>query len=357
MAEDRSSKTEKPTPKRLSDARSKGQVSKSMEINSCVVLLAAVFTIYFASSYMYSHLAGLLTRTFSNVAQTSLEGPDLFVFLLDNLWAVGALLAPLVIMVAIAGLAANLLQIGPLFTVHPLQPSLSKLNPISGLSRLFSARSLMELFKSLVKIAIIGSIAYLTIRKELINLVPLGDASPEQIWQFMLALAFEIFLKTCWALLVLALLDLAFQKWQHVRDLRMSREEIKEEMKQTEGDPLVKARIRSVQRDTARRRMMAAVPKADVVVTNPSHLAVALLYEVKKAEAPVVVAKGRALVAEKIKSTARAHGVPIIEDKPLAQALYKMVEVGQTIPVLFYQAVAEVLAAVYRLKGKSVYGR
>ncbi|MEW5723324.1 MAG: flagellar biosynthesis protein FlhB [Thermodesulfobacteriota bacterium] len=357
MAEDRASRTERPTGRRLQQAREKGQVSKSMEVNTCLVLLTAAFTLFFAGPWMYRHLFELLRSVFTHLAQTSLEGQDLHAFLLDMLEKTALLAAPLMILISAVGVTGNLLQIGgPVLSTHPLQPQLSKIDPIAGLTRLFSTKSLVELGKSILKIAIIAATAYLTIRGEMDNLVHLGDLPPARIGYFTVALAFEIFLKTCWILVFLAVLDLAFQKWHFTRDMMMTKEEVKEELKQTEGDPLVRSRIRSVQRDLARKRMMARVPEADVVVTNPVHLAVALLYDAKKNDAPVVVAKGQALMAERIKQIAKENDVPVVEDKPLAQALFKAVEIGQEIPVLFYQAVAEILSYVYRLKGKVVHG-
>ena len=264
-------------------------------------------------------------------------------------------MAPVFVAVAGAALLINVLQVGVNFTSKPLIPKLSKLNPISGVARLFSMRSLNELFKSILKIAIIATIAYVTIRGKMDRLVLMVEMTPAQIGYGAMALAFEIFVKTVMALAILAFLDFAFQKWQFLQDMKMTKEEVKEEWKQTEGDPHVKARIRSLQREASRKRMMSSVPQADVVVTNPTHLAVALSYDSDKASAPIVVAKGRALLAEKIKQIARENNVPIVEDKPLAQALYKQVEVGEVIPILFYQAVAELLAYVYKLKGRPVY--
>ena len=251
---------------------------------------------------------------------------------------------------------ANWLQIGWMFSVHPLKPNFTKFNPVNGMKRIFSKQGLMELFKSIMKILLIGGVAYQTIAGKMDQVMILWDMAPTQISLFVLRVSFEIFLKTVWAILILAVIDYIFQRRQFTDNMKMTKHEVKEEFKQMEGDPKVKARIRQIQREFSRRRMMADVPKADVVVTNPTHLAIALLYDTEQASAPVVVAKGQDLVARKIREIAETHRVPIMEDKPLAQALYKSVEVGQTIPYEFYQAVAEVLAYVYRLKGKAVRG-
>ena len=356
MPEDKSSKTEQPTPRRMSESRQKGQVAKSQEVNTFAILLSAVLVLFMTGAGMYNRLADVMVRVLSRAGQISLEGPDLMTFLTGNLVTMALVLGPLFLVLYCAAILANLIQVGPLFTTQTLQPNLNKLNPITGLGKLFSKRSLVEMFKSIGKITLIASIAFFTIRGEMDQIIHLGDMSPAQIGYFAVALAFEIFLKTCWALAFLAILDFAFQKWQHMEDMKMTKEEIKEEHRQTEGDPLVKSRIRSLQRDAARRRMMSKVPDADVVVTNPTHLAVALYYDPEQADAPVVVAKGRSLLAERIKKIAREHGVPVVEDKPLARALYKSVEVGQVIPIFFYKAVAEILSYVYRLKGKNVNG-
>ncbi len=353
---DREGKTEQPTGRRLEKAREEGQVSKSMEMNTCAVLLTAILTLYFVSGTMYNRLAANLTNALAHAGQISVEGPNAITFLLRQLYDVGLIVAPLFIAIPAIGLLANVMQVGIHFTPRPLVPKLDKLNFIKGFERLFSMRSVAELVKSVVKILIIGYIAYATVRDEVPTIMVLGDMDVASIGQYAVGLAFEIFLKTCWIMVVLAILDYLFQKWKFTEDMKMTKEEVKEEFKQSEGDPIVKQRIRSIQREMARKRMLANVPKADVVVTNPTHLAVAMLYDAAKAEAPLVVAKGQNLVAERIKTIAREHGVPIMENKPLARSLFKSVEVGQVIPVEMYQAVAEILSAVYRLKGKVTRG-
>jgi len=356
VAEDKGSKTEKPTAKRLQEARKKGQASKSMELNTFAVLMAGLMALFFAASSMYGRLDGMMRYLLSNVGQISVaQDADLFTFLAAQVELLALILAPVALAVFFAAILANLVQVGPMMSVEAIMPKGSKLNPIKGFSRLVSTRALMDLFKSVTKIIIVGVTAYLTVRGKMDRIVVLGDMSVLQIGQFSVAVAFEIFIKTCWVLAILALMDFAFQKWQFTQDLKMTKEEIKEEYKQTEGDPHVKARIRSTQKEMARRRMMSKVPEADVVVTNPTHLAVALLYDSKQADAPIIVAKGQALIAERIKEIAREHGVPVVENKPVAQALYKSGEVGDMIPFLLYQAVAEILAAVYRVKGKVIH--
>jgi flagellar biosynthetic protein FlhB len=219
------------------------------------------------------------------------------------------------------------------------------------LKRLFSLRSLAELVKSIVKILFVAAVAYLMIKQDLDLIPTLTRQSVLDIFVFAARVAFKICFNVCLALVVLAILDFAYQRWEHEKSLRMTKQEVKDENKQTEGDPKIKARIRSIQMETARQRMMAAVPTADVVITNPTHLAVALRFDAARMIAPQVIAKGAGHVAERIKQIAAENDVPLVEDKPLARALYKIVEIGNTIPADLYKAVAEVLAYVYRLRG------
>jgi len=223
---------------------------------------------------------------------------------------------------------------------------------IKGLSQLFNKQALVELLKSLLKILIVGWIAYSTIKGEWPNILLLFGQEVGNIFHFVASLSLRLILRTGLVMLVLALLDYFYQRWSYEKNLRMSRQEIKEEAKQMEGDPIIKARIRTVQRQLARQRMMAEVPKADVIITNPTHLAIALVYESQRMEAPQVVAKGAGFIAQKIVEIGRNHQIPVIENKPLAQILYKTVDLGKTIPSSLYRAVADILAYVYKIKGK-----
>jgi flagellar biosynthetic protein FlhB len=256
--------------------------------------------------------------------------------------------APVFLFVVLAAVIFNVIQVGFMWAPTRLKPELGKLNPLKGLKRLFSKRIFFDLFKNIMKLVVVGAVSYITVSGEMDNLSRLGgmDTMPTVI--YLLGVCFKIFWRAVLAMLALALLDWIYQKYTFEKDLKMSKQEVKDEFKQSEGDPQVKARIRSLQRDAARKRMMSAVPQADVVITNPTHLAVALSYKPGEMDAPTVVAKGANLVAQKIKDLARESGVPIIEDKPLAQALYKSSEVGQTIPFELYEAVAGLLGHIYR---------
>lgn len=354
MAEgDFQDKTEKATPKKRSEARKKGQVAKSQEVSSVAVLLTGLSTLYVFGSFMYTHIKSLTAESFSLVASPVIGLPDLVVLNQHMVEHFIIIVAPVMIAVLVIGVLSNLMQMGVMLSWEPLIPNFSKLSPIKGLGKLFSKQALMELFKSLAKLAIVGVIAYWTVKGEMGRLLNLGQMEVSGIALYILKVVLKIFLRVCVVMAFVAALDFAFQKWQFEEQLKMTKQEVKEEFKRSEGDPLIKSRIRRVQQEVARRRMMQEVPKADVVVTNPVHLALAVRYDSEVMNAPQVVAKGAQAIAERIKALAREHDIPIVENKNLAQSLYKMVEIGDEIPSDFYQAVAEVLAYVYRIKGKA----
>jgi flagellar biosynthetic protein FlhB len=259
---------------------------------------------------------------------------------------------PVLACVFLAAVFVNVVQVGFLMAPKRIKPDLKKISPLNGFKRWFSMHTLVEAAKNIGKLLVVGAVAYFTVRAAWPDLPKLADMDTAGIVLAILAVCFDIFWRSVLAMAVLAFLDWAYQKWEFEKNLKMSKQEVKDEYKQTEGDPRVRARIRSIQREQAKKRMMAGIPNADVVVTNPVHLAVALAYHMGEMDAPEVVAKGANRVAEKIKEIARQNGIPIIEDKPLAQALYKAVEVGQAIPADLYEATATILAHVYRLKNR-----
>jgi flagellar biosynthetic protein FlhB len=253
-----------------------------------------------------------------------------------------------------AGVVSNLIQTrGLKISGHPLIPKFNKLNPIKGFSRIFSKNSVMELFKSLFKISVVTLISYFTIQGRWDEIPLLMGFAVGKTLEFMGSVAIEIMFKVLLFMIFLALVDYAFQRFTYLENLKMTKEEVKDERKETEGNPQIKQRIRTVQAEMAKRRMMSSVPEADVVVTNPTHLAIAIKYDREKYSAPTVVAKGAGPIAQKIRDVARDNQVPIVENKPLARVLHKSVEIGQQIPDSLYKAVAEILAYVYRLKGKT----
>ena len=340
-------RTEKATAKRRQEARRKGQLAQSREIPSVLILMTAMGVFYFAGSWMCWNISGVIGGVFERLDTLRFEAvADVNAFSIQIFKKVFLILIPLFATVLIAGLVGNVGQIGLEFHGEPLRPKLNKLNPISGMKKFVSIKALVELLKSIFKVLVVGGIAYGVIRGETANFPGLMQQEVGDILFFIGKAAFKVFFFVCLVLIILAVLDYIYQRWQYEQDLKMTKQQVKDERKQQEGD-----RIRKVQLEIATRRMMEAVPEADVVITNPVHLAVALRFDAAKMTAPAVVAKGAGHVAEKIKEISRNHQVPIVEDKPLAQALHKMVEVGDFIPVELYRTVAEVLAYVYRLKG------
>jgi len=345
-------KTEQPTPKRREDAKKKGQVAKSQEITSVALLLGCLTLFYFSSVIMVQKMAELMKMLFIESGSFSVTSTSIVRLALTLIYKTALIVGPLMLTVLCIALVANYFQVGFIFSADAIRPKLSKINPVNGFKRLFSARSLVELLKNIFKIVIVGTVAYITIYGEMTKLIPLGTLNAWGVLSYIGTVSFKVIFRTCWVLVVLAVLDYMFQRFEFEKGLKMSKQEVKDEFKQTEGDPLIKARIKRMQRDAARRRMMADVPKADVVITNPTHFAVALKYDQASMPAPKVIAKGRGEIAGKIKELARKNHVPVVENKPLAQVLYKIVNVDQMIPANLYKAVAEVLAYVYSLKTK-----
>ena len=341
-------KTEEPTAKKRADAKKKGQVGRSTDMNAAFVLLMGFFIIKLLWENIYQKIAAYTTYVFSHLNQPVDTENIIRIFIgIIELLAQTAL--PVMIAILAIGLAVNFFQVGLNFNTEAIGFKLDKLNPINGFGRIFSKRSLMELVKSLMKIAIIGFFLYDFLIDHLMEMPQFIyfdlPTSLAQISDIIFKMAFEVI----GVIMIVGFMDYAYQKWQTTQDLKMSKQEVKDEMKQSEGDPQIKGKIKQKQRQMAMSRMMQEVPKADVIVTNPTHFAVALKYE-KGMVAPQIVAKGQDLVARRIKEIANENRVPIVENKPLARALYASTQVGDMVPAELYQAVAEVLAYVYRLK-------
>ena len=348
-------RTEKATAKRRAKARREGQVAQSKEISSAMILMTAIGIFYFGGSWIFWTLSETVTGVFQNIETLRFNTvKDASAFSMEVLLQYLATMMPFLVPLAIAGFIANVMQIGLEFHPEAMGVKLTKMNPISGMKRFVSLKSLVELAKSIVKLLFIGSIAYMLVKSEMDQFPILIHQEVGQILVFIARVSLKVCFFVCLAMIVLAVLDYIYQRWQHEQDLKMTKQEVKDEQKLTYGDPKVKARIRSVQLEMARRRMMEAVPEADVVITNPTHLAIALKFDAREMIAPRVVAKGSGHIAQRIREIAVEHQIPLVEEKPLAQALFKMVEIGEYIPAELYRAVAEVLAYVYRLKG--VYG-
>lgn len=349
-------KTEKATPRKRKKAREKGQVLKSKEINSAILLLAMFLTIKLSSPYIYEQFVAYFDRVFNNYMRME----DLFTmssfmkFIIDTIVVFLQIMAPILIVALFAGLFVSYAQVGFLFTLEPLQFKLEKLNPISGFKRLFSAQSLVELLKSIIKIVIAVYIAYLYLKSEVNNIVTLMDMDVLNIFIYVGNIAINVAIAISVALILLSVFDYVFQWWEYEKNLKMTKQEVKEEYKQTEGNPQVKSKIKQKQRQLAASRMMKEIPKADVVITNPTHFAVALKYDPGENPAPLVIAKGQDYIAQRIKEIAKENNVEIVENRELARNLYSSVDIGDPIPEELYQTVAEILAFVYNLKEKHV---
>ena len=345
-------KTEKATPKKRQDVRKKGQVAKSADLNTAITLFLAFLSLWLFGKTVIDNMLNMFHITFEDFLHVEVTEHNVH-SLLNKYAFEGAVMAvPFMAAALLAGVFSNYIQVGFLFTTEPLMMKLEKLNPIEGFKRIFSIRAIVELLKSVLKVIFIGAVTFLFLFfkwKEILRLpqMPL-DAALVSI--SMLAVQTGLFASL--ALLFVALLDYFYQKWEFEKNIRMSKQEVKDEYKKMEGDPLIKSRIKQKQRELAMRRMMQEVPKADVVITNPTHYAVALKYDENEHDAPVVVAKGTDFVAQKIKQIAKAHDIVTVENRQLARSLYEQVEIGAMIPEQFFQVVAEILAHVYRLKQK-----
>ncbi len=349
-------RSERATPKRREEARREGKVARSHELTSSLALLAGIGALSALGGGLFRHLAELMRSFLSGggpLPGSPAQVSDLFQVVAREM---ATMLLPLLLVLTGVGLASNFAQVGFTLSARPLSPRWSVLNPVEGIQRMFSLRSLTELLKAVLKILIIGFTAWFTVSGDLARLIPLEGADGGVLLQRIGAATVRLGLRVGCALLLLAVLDYGYQRWEFERSIRMSRQEVEEEQKQTEGDPKVKARVRLLQRLTARRRMMADVPNADVVIANPIHLAVALRYDRVEMTAPHVVAMGKRKLAERIKEIARAHGVPIVEDPPLARLLFKEARLGKPIPLSLYRAVAQVLAHVWRLRQQAARG-
>lgn len=345
-------KTEEATPHRRQQARRRGQVAKSTDLNAALVLLVSVVMLYGLRNYFFENTGGFASFMLGHWMAQPFNEENLLHLAREVFTTYFRVMAPMFVVAIGIGVAANIGQVGFKITPKAIEPKLSHLNPIQGFKRMFSRRSLVELIKSVLKIVIVGFISYSLVRGGFETLLFLVDMSVLQSIDVVARLIFKVGMGVMAAFIAIAILDYIFQRKEFEKSLRMSKQEVKEEFKQMEGDPLVKAKLREKQRQLALHRMMHSVPEATVIVTNPIHLAVALKYEVKSEGAPVVLAKGAGVIAERIKSKAREHNIPIVEDKPVAQFIYKNVEIGQEIPPELYQSVAEILAMLYRMRGK-----
>jgi len=356
MAEQQGDKSHDPTPHRRQKAREEGQVAKSQDLGSALLLLLGLFCLMLYGDD--------LLELFGQISKHHLGGDPWLVidqqFVVQHwnatLMALARSLLPIFGLLLLGSVAVNVAQSGLLFLPGKLAPDITRLDPIKGLGRIFSLAGAARLMFGLFKILVIAAVALASLYAERMAILGLAELAVAQIAAYLVQILFWTALKVGVALLILAVLEYAFQRWKHEQDLKMTSQEIREEMKNLEGNPEVAARRKAVQRQLAMNRVSSAVPKADVVITNPTELAVAIQYAPEKMAAPIVVAKGAGVVAQRIRRLALEHGVPIVERKPLAQALYREVDLDRPIPEDKYAAVAEVLAYVYQLKGKRFKG-
>lgn len=343
-------RTERATPRRRQEVRRRGQVAKSMELQQALVLLCVIWFIHVYGGYVVRSFEEFSLSTWGGLAIDVPTATDLTSYGYDVAFFLLRLVGPVMAVGFVASAVGGIVQVGFLLSGHPLKPDLNKLNPIAGLGRIFSIKGAVELIKSILKVVIIGYLVYISIRDAYPVLVSAADMSLALVLATVAGVLWKMGIRVATALFIFSAFDYLYMRWMFERQIMMTKEEVKQEYKQTEGDPLLRARIRQKMRQMAMRRMMQEVPKADVVITNPTHVAVALRYDTKKMSAPQVVAKGQRLIALRIREVAAEADVPIVQNPALAWSIFSTVEIGSEIPEKLYRAVAEVLAFVYQLK-------
>ncbi len=346
-------KTEKATPKKRQDSRKKGQVPKSQDVNTGFLLLMVFGLLFLMGGRLKETLTGIFQHSFQEYITWEVTENQVYTVFVETLLEVSKVVIPLMGIAIIAGLTSNFLQVGVMFTGEPLKMDLKKLDPIQGAKKIFSVRALVELVKSLLKISLIGTITFSIIWLNKDHMLMVSQTSVEGALAFFGRTAVIMGLASALALLLLSVLDYSYQRFDHEKNIRMSKQDVKDEHKNMEGDPQIKSKIKEKQRQMSASRMMSEVPNADVVITNPTHYAIAVKYDEDKSDAPYVVAKGVDFLALKIKETAKMHDVITVENRPLARALYQHSEIDQSIDEQFYKAVAEILAYVYQLQKKA----
>ncbi|GAA0553536.1 flagellar biosynthetic protein FlhB [Rhizomicrobium palustre] len=354
MADDRDEEqqTEEPTQKRLDQAREHGDVIQSAEVTTLILLLGGTLSVAMFAQNASIELSKLFRTFIAEPDQIGTDGASLKILMGMLLMKLLIIIGPMLGFMMLSGIVANVLQHRPTFSFEKLKPNLNKLNPISGFGRMFGKEGLVNIIKGILKIAIVGAAIWFQVWPERALVEASLTQSPGAVAGDMSHLFFKVMLATLCSMLLIAGVDYLYQYMQFMKRNRMSKQEIKEEFKQTEGDPHVKGKLKQMRMEKAKRRMIAAVPKATVVITNPTHFAVALYYESGKTQAPVCVAKGTDALALRIREVAKQHEVPIVENPPLARALYATIEVDDPIPSDHYKAVAQVISYVMKLTGK-----
>lgn len=360
MAENQSERsredlTEEASPYRIEEYRRRGVVAQSKEISALAAFCAAAVTTYVMAPRIGVQMAEFMKEVFRTdlSARADLGSSQVSrTFFMKAIYLMSGIALPICVAGFVFGVVASYAQIGSIFSFEPITPDLNKINPIAGIQRLFSIRQGIDAIKLILKMVVVTLVSYILVKTEVLGSPQYAGMEPSALFSAYGHAAKVLFTALFGVLLVFSVIDFFLQRWEYSKNLRMTKQEAKQEHKEREGDPMVKARVRAVQREMARKRMMQAVKKADVVITNPTHFAVAIVYEKDKMLAPKVVAKGADLIAQRIKKVAAEAGVPMVENVPLARTLYKSVKIGQYVPRALYQAVAEVLAYVYRLKNR-----
>lgn len=349
---DKETRTEEATPKKLKDAKKKGQVAKSADLSSAVSLFMFTLLIGALGQYMMTNSLMFLKKSLTVNYGAPLSGANVGTMLINSLMQFALFLMPFAVISIIIGIVVNLTQIGFLFTVQPLKPDFKKLNPIEGFKNIFSQKSMFNLVKNLLKLTMVFYMSYINIKQSVNQILNSGNIGSEKLFFFFMDLLKTLSMNIAIVMLGLAVVDYIFQKREYKKNLKMSKQEIKDEYKQMEGNPQMKAARQQRQREISMRKMMSSIPTSTVVITNPTHFAVVLRYDTGKDQAPLVTAKGADYMAQKIKEIAKENNIPIMENKELARAMYKKVEIGDYVPVELYKAIAEVLALVYQMNGK-----
>lgn len=353
MAEQDQNRNEAATPHKRGEARKKGSVPKSLDVNSWMVLAAAVVTLYLWGRRITSGELALFNNIFSNTHQVSFEISELAGFLTRVLSEALLLLAPLFLLLLVLSVLSNIMQTGPIFSFFPLKPDWSRVNPITGLKRMFSIKLLIEAVKTVLKFLLLGAVLYSAIFASLPLFITSFHVNPAALGGILFPKIVSVLFKLLLALAAVAIIDLIYSRWDFSRRLRMSRRDITDEHKRREGDPRIKSRLRELQREAVKRaRSLGRVKDADVLITNPTHFAVAIKYDRGQVDAPLVIAKGAGFLAGRMRAIARRHRVPIIENRLLARSLFHQVDIERAVPVEHYNILAKILLWAYSLKGQ-----
>lgn len=347
-----SDKTEEPTPKKKKDARKQGNIAKSAEVNKAMTFIAILVVIYMMSGSIISELQGFIVNILSGDFSMTMNDNTIKILMFKVMMSFMKIVLPISLIIMVFGILGSLIQTGLFFSMESLKPKFSKLNPLTGLKNMFSMKAIVNLIKSMVVICIMIYLGYSFMSKNFEGIIKSGDIYLPYMFNIVLDLIKSILTSITLAVAVVAVLDYGYEKFSHKKGLKMTKQEVKEEYKQMEGDPHIKGKIKQKQRQMANQRMMQAVPTSTVIVTNPTHISIAIRYEQGKDTTPIVVAKGADEVAFRIREIAKSHEIPIIENVPLARLIYKEVDIDQEIPEEMYKAVAEVLVAVYKIKNK-----